>query len=82
MPISGRKYHFFVDAVSALCYIVCMITKTARVQQNVFYKENEQARYVVVFEEKLNGYRIDLQVKHYANEKTAQRAANKYTEAA
>lgn len=65
-----------------MCYIACMRTKTARVQQNGFYKENEQARYVVVFEEKLNGYRIDLQVKHYANEKTAQRAANKYTEAA
>ena len=27
MPISGERFHFFIDAVSALCYIVCMRTK-------------------------------------------------------
>ena len=77
-----KKYHFFVDAVSALCYIVCMTTRTARVQQNGYYAEGEKARYLVIFEEKSQGVQIELKIKHYANEKTAQRAASKYLAAA
>ena len=75
-----EKSRKFIDAVKGLAYIVVM--KTAAIRTNGYYAENEQPRFVVIFEEKSGGVQIELKVKHYANRKTAERAAAKYLGAA